>query len=113
MMTPEQWRELADKKLQLTHKDKLDDTDIAELGRLNDSLDGHPVTLSFEELIQLDMSAEDWLPQYVQETSWGWAWWADYFDTPLEEYAECLSSEAIEFIRGTLPYPEGWAPEGR
>jgi len=112
-------RALFDRQLRLSVKDELDDDELDELGEIHRQVRDHPCALPFDVLIEVgDVSEIPWLVEYRQESTWNWLWWADHLGYSLDEYlargnGTILTPEAIEVIRQSQPYPEGWKPETR
>ena len=119
-MSVAEWRRLADRQMRLACKESLTDDDKDELRKLLDVLEDHPLNLTFEELIELNLeTCPEWIAAHIQDRCWEWLWWANSFNQTVEESCSDvlglpgLSPKAIERIKATEPYPEGWAPEGR
>ena len=131
--TPDEWvhpdvlKVAMHEQLKLSCIDKLTAENIAELKRINEVLDplgGHPMWLTFDALLKLDLDAcPDWVAGILQEKSWSWAWWADHFGESLENHVtrfatatgsdRTISAAAVEYVDSTRPYPAGWLPETR
>ena len=129
--TPDEWHhpDVLDvamhEQLKLSYKDKLTEDDIVELKRLNEVLDplvGHPMWLTFDELIKLDLDAcPAWVADLIDDKGWGWQWWADHFGYDLAEHVKarnigdkpCLTPAAVTYINNMHPFPPGWMPKGR
>jgi hypothetical protein len=104
------------RQTQLCVKDELTEDDFDEMLAVRVQITDHPVTTPFDVLVEANVDPDEmpaWYADYLQETAWGWLWWANYFGKTLEKYAQSLNAESIAVIRQSSPYPEGWKPRER
>lgn len=74
-------------------------------------LENHPMACPVAWLLPCRGKGPDWLDEYITHLLWSWAWWADFFNEPIDAYLpRGTPPHVIEAVKAARPYPENFNP---